>query len=188
MSSDTIHKLGETFPGTLLWSFLAEWSEPAYILILGIFWLWWMGKRTEAAWYLPSVTTLGMIIAVPVSYTIRKLVGRERPFAAGDFEPLVEHAANSGFPSNHAVSTAVFAAVIWIVLSRRWGIAFALLALTVGWARVVTGLHYPGDLAAGWLLGGTAGTILAAYRLPRYAWLPNFLRRDETASSIESSD
>ena len=58
------------------------------------------------------------------------------------------HAADAGFPSDHA--TAAFAIAVALLLrSRTWG-AIALVAATVlAVTRVAMGIHYPTDVLAG---------------------------------------
>ena len=50
------------------------------------------------------------IITLPAAYIIAKLAGflyyDPRPFIQGGFTPLIPHAADNGFPSDHALLSA----------------------------------------------------------------------------------
>jgi undecaprenyl-diphosphatase len=88
-------------------------------------------------------------------------VDRARPFVAEPhgvhlFSP---HAADPGFPSDHA--TAAFAIATAIALRKpRWG-AFALVAATVlSVGRVALGVHFPSDVLAGAALGAAVAVGL----------------------------
>ena len=49
---------------------------------------------------------------------------------------------------------------IWApLLHPAWGWAAWLLAFYVGWSRVALGIHYVGDVVAGWVLGGVIGLV-----------------------------
>ena len=81
------------------------------------------------------------------------------------------------FPSNHAVNT-VAAATVLIRYHRRWWPFWLGLALLVCYSRVYMGVHYPGDVAAGALVGmGISGWVIVltewiSRRFPgRFSWL-----------------
>lgn len=70
-----------------------------------------------------------------------------RPFVVGHFTPLLPHAPDNGFPSDHALLVSAFAAVgmFW----NKWlGIALWAIAILVAAARVYVGLHHPIDVVA----------------------------------------
>lgn len=69
-----------------------------------------------------------------------------RPFAAGHFHPLIPHAADNGFPSDHALLAAFLVACV--VLIRLWVVVpvVAVLGVLVDWARVGAGIHHPVDV------------------------------------------
>jgi undecaprenyl-diphosphatase len=69
------------------------------------------------------------------------------------------HAADPGFPSDHA--TAAFAIAVALLLrDRRWGVPVLLAAAVLAVARVGGGVHYPSDVAAGALLGALVAVAL----------------------------
>jgi undecaprenyl-diphosphatase len=90
---------------------------------------------------------------------------RPRPFIAhpDTVHLFAKHAADPGFPSDHA--TAAFAIAVALLLhSRRWG-TFALIAATIlAITRVAMGIHYPTDVLAGAAIGALSALTL---NLPR---------------------
>jgi undecaprenyl-diphosphatase len=60
--------------------------------------------------------------------------------------------SSTSFPSGHAASAFAFATGVGAVLPRD-ALALRTLAAAVAYSRVHTGVHYPGDVVAGSLLG-----------------------------------
>ena len=103
--------------------------------------------------------------ALAIGAALSHLVDRARPFVAdpGGVHQFTRHAADAGFPSDHA--TASFAIATAIVLrNRRWGIVALVLATLLALTRVAIGVHYPSDVLAGAALG--SATALALYWPP----------------------
>ena len=68
-----------------------------------------------------------------------------RPFVVGHFTPLIAHAADNGFPSDHTLLVSSLAAIgmYW----NKWlGIRLWAIALFVAFSRVYVGLHHPIDV------------------------------------------
>jgi undecaprenyl-diphosphatase len=104
---------------------------------------------------LAAATLLGTVF----SQVLKRSLPRPRPTSAiVGFEALAENPDRFSFPSGH--TTAAFAAAVALA-GAPGGIGPAALALAVGigTSRVYLGAHYPLDVAAGVVLGTTAGVV-----------------------------
>lgn len=88
-------------------------------------------------------------IALPLIYLTALLAGHlyynPRPFVAENFTPLIPHAADNGFPSDHMLLASAVAAICSFY-SRRIGAILWGLALYIGISRVYVGVHHPVDI------------------------------------------
>src|SRR5919108_3823891 len=91
-----------------------------------------------------------------MSFGIKDLVHRTRPADAHpQIHPLyVVH--SSSFPAGHA-ATAFAGALLLSYMAPRAAPLFVLLAAAIGYSRVYVGVHYPGDVVVGALLGVLCG-------------------------------
>ena len=170
VSPQTIQSIVETTPAPLLWMTIADFSEPFFVGIFGVLWAVFLFRRTRAYWTVPAYLTAGLAVTVPISITLRQIIGQTRPFSDAGFNHLVAHEADFGFPSNHAVATAVFTVVFLWFGYRGIGLAIAGLTLLTGISRVTTGIHYPMDIIVGWGLGGGITLLICYYRCARLEW------------------
>ncbi|AVH96357.1 MULTISPECIES: phosphatase PAP2 family protein [Streptomyces] len=128
------------------------------------------GRPRRAA--LAGVGAIGVASAA-ANLLGKRLVRRPRPdreaarVVAGRHVPMPDSAS---FPSGHTASAVAFATAVGVVLPAA-AAPLGILASTVGYSRVHTGVHYPGDVAAGAVLGVasaavslTAGASLARRR------------------------
>ncbi|AYG80929.1 Putative decaprenylphosphoryl-5-phosphoribose phosphatase [Streptomyces hundungensis] len=95
------------------------------------------------------------------SMGVKRVVRRPRPHLPAA-EPLVRTAGRHSFPSSHA-SSAAAAAVAYGALRPAGAHLVGPLAAAVCVSRVVAGVHYPSDIAAGALLGGVTARAGAAW-------------------------
>ena len=109
-----------------------------------------------------------LAVALPLGYALARLAGvffaHNPPFAEQGFEPLVPHAVDNSFPSDHVVVGGVFASLAFLT-DRRFGLALWALTLLVGLSRALAGLHYGIDVLASVLLALAA--VWVAHRALR---------------------
>jgi undecaprenyl-diphosphatase len=108
------------------------------------------GRRAAA----DGLTALGVTAAV-VNLAVKPLGRRRRPDRAGQEVPLDRHVPmpiSSSFPSGHSAAAFAFAGGVgasWPAAARP----LRALAALVAYSRVHTGVHYPGDVVIGSLIG-----------------------------------
>jgi len=68
-----------------------------------------------------------------------------RPFVINHVMPLIPHAPDNGFPSDHTLITMWLALVVFLN-NRRAGIALIVISLIVGTSRVMALIHHPIDI------------------------------------------
>jgi undecaprenyl-diphosphatase len=85
-----------------------------------------------------------------------KLYYDPRPFVSHHLTPLVQHAADNGFPSEHTIFTITIATLLIFYRPKLGALAF-LLGLLVGISRVAAHVHSPIDIIGGLLMGVVAG-------------------------------
>ncbi|MFI6206206.1 phosphatase PAP2 family protein [Streptomyces sp. NPDC051041] len=102
----------------------------------------------------------------------KRLVRRARPDREAARVTVDRHVpmpTSASFPSGHTASAVAFATAVGVVLPAA-AVPLGALAGAVGYSRVHTGVHYPGDVVAGVVLGiasaATALTAVAAAEVP----------------------
>jgi membrane-associated phospholipid phosphatase len=121
------------------------------------------GRRGRRA-ALEGVLAIGVTSAA-VNLGVKPLARRARPDRSGPALVGARHVAmpeSTSFPSGHAASAFAFAYAVGRHLPGL-AVPIRLLAAGVAYSRVHTGVHYPGDVVIGSLVGaGTAAMVAAA--------------------------
>lgn len=129
------------------------------ILVLVGLWLYGVYRRQDSfkEEALMMFYSIGFAFLVYIILNIGLPV-RPRPETVSAIRPLVDHLPDNSFPSGHAIffGASMLAAFFY---TRRW-IAYTLLVTGTFMvlARVLAGIHYPGDILAGTIIG-----LLGAY-------------------------
>ena len=164
--------------------------------------MWWIsGKTTLWPFYLLLLTYLGwkkrwqlvlIVLSIIMVITLadqtsvhlfKNVFERLRPCHEPSLQGLVHLVNNKcggqyGFVSSHAANTfgVAFLTLLWI--RKGWFTALMVgWALLVGYSRIYLGVHYPGDVLFGGILGAVCGTIIfllfkwVRSRLPQNWWL-----------------
>jgi undecaprenyl-diphosphatase len=156
--------------------FYVNASEMLFIATLAVVFLLAHGRRHLEGRRATIAAVLSAGVGLAVAKVLSELVDRARPFVADPqgVHLFSGHAADPGFPSDHA--TAAFAIATAIVLrKRRAGLVALGAAAVLSVGRVALGVHYPSDVLAGAAIGGAAALAL---------WLPPARRRVDALADL----
>ncbi|MEO8293582.1 MAG: phosphatase PAP2 family protein [Actinomycetota bacterium] len=133
--------------GLLVVAWLMDWGAAPHrraILILGV---------------------AGAVLALALNVGIGHLYYRPRPYLRLPIDALLPHAPDSSLFSDHlAVAGALTAA---LAVTRRWiGGAALVASILLGIARVGAGVHFPSDVAVGFVAGTVTFALLLPLRRP----------------------
>lgn len=174
-----VNGLHDMFQDALWWMVSAKWSS--LLLVLGLVWILLHQNRRHALLVL-LMLVLAFVIADQVSSgLIKHLVERLRPThdpSLGDAVHVVNgyRGGMYGFVSSHAANAFAAATLIALIMRHRL-VTISLLAWAAlqCYSRVYLGVHYPGDILggvivgvlAGWLVWGLMRWIQHRWRLPQ---------------------
>src|SRR5437763_11416871 len=140
-------------------------------------------RRATVLWI-----AVACLLAYAVNLLIEQFVFEPRPFVTHKVHLLIQHAADSSFPSDHTawsfavLGMLVFALlpvvlVVWRKRSNRdalhpmvffWPLLLTVLAFviacSIGFARIFVGVHYPGDVLGGAVDGLLAASVITGIR------------------------
>lgn len=122
------------------------------------------GRRGRAA-ARDGVLAIGMASAA-VNLALKRVATRKRPLrdeVALAQARRVRMPTSNSFPSGHTASAFAFATAVGHRIPSLW-LPLRGLALLVGYSRIHTGVHYPGDVVAGAIVGSACGLTVANAR------------------------
>jgi undecaprenyl-diphosphatase len=103
-----------------------------------------------------------------VNAAIKPLARRRRPDRLAGEVPVARHVrmpTSRSFPSGHSAAAFAFATGVGHV-SPAAAVPLRALAALVAYSRVHTGVHYPGDVLAGSLIGTAVGQLTTHVHVP----------------------
>lgn len=130
---------------------------PLYIILIS-----WVGfKFGRQAWKLFLLILITIIVTDQMNSTLlKKLVRRDRPcnevYFKDQFVPVLPCSGGYSFPSSHATNHMGIAIMIILTCGRylgpfKW--LFLVWALLIGFSQIYVGVHFPIDIAVGFLEG-----------------------------------
>lgn len=159
-----VNGMYSSFQDALWWMVSAKWSSA--LLVLSLLWILIHKNRRHALLVLAMIA-LAVLLADQVSSgLIKHLVERLRPTHDPSLENAV-HIVNGyrggmyGFVSSHAANFFAIATLVSFIMRHRlvvitlygWGLAQC-------YSRMYLGVHYPGDILGGIIVGVLAGWLV----------------------------
>jgi membrane-associated phospholipid phosphatase len=144
----SLHRANRILEGLVSLSYL--------LLLAGLFW------RRDANLLRAILVPLDGVIAVSV---LRRLINRPRPYENYGLDPVIKKdTKGKSFPSRHVFSATVIALTFLVIPQVRLiGVVLFVCAILLALLRVLSGVHYPGDVLAGFIaafLCAAAGWLL----------------------------
>lgn len=136
-----------------------------YLVIVAAALIYWIVTPRTTKKYLVILGIVVCASALITSRIVAHFFYDPRPFVVRHFTPLVPHAPDNGFPSDHTLLGSAIAGTI-TVCNPILGIALWLITAMVGTARVLAGIHSPIDIA-GSICIGAAAALVAHFLLRR---------------------
>lgn len=124
---------------------------------------------SQALWVGSSV-----FLAYLVSGLMKIYFKIPRPFLDGA-DALFIYGGYNSFPSGHATFFSALT-VSMFLFHRVRGWWFLVSALIIGGARVIAGVHYPIDIAAGYIVGSVSALFVCLYLRPKMGKYFNFFK------------
>lgn len=153
---DLATPIGPVFLKTAMIDITALGSETilALVTIAAVAFLLLRRRRRQAAFVAAAIAGGAVLSGI-----LKSQFARARP----DIVPHLVTVNSHSFPSGHAMNSAIVYLTIAVLIARSYRdrssrtfiVGSALVAtFTIGLSRVYLGVHWPSDVAAGWLVGG----------------------------------
>jgi len=129
--------------------FFATYS--GYVLVLILVFIFFY-KPTKVNRFMVIISLLSAAISRGVITTIIRFFDHSlRPFAVMKVTQLIDESGYS-FPSGHAAFYFALSMAVYLY-NKKLGIAFFVVSLVMGIARIYAGIHWPSDILGGILVG-----------------------------------
>jgi len=134
-----------------------------YIFILSLIYLWFT-KNNQ----IKKITLLAgytAIVGILINYSITVFYHHNRPFADHIGHVLIQHSADSSFPSDHTTfMLSLGFAFLYFTETKKIGISLLVLGFLGGISRVYCGVHYPFDIIGSIIVSFIASFAIFKFR------------------------
>ncbi len=143
-------------------------AEYAHYFVIGIGVLVFLiGDPERKKWRLVKLALISSIVAVGIDKLLNQVISSPRPFVADGIVPLFSHVADNGFPSEHTLLAVVVASLVYLQ-NKKIGLVLILVAIAIGIARVLAGVHHVIDVI-GAVLIGVCAVFIGRWVVTRYS-------------------
>lgn len=154
--------------------FIADYM--VYVLLIGLI----------AYWFTRTNQNRMMVIQSVLAFVLAEVLGKIAGIFNHHFQPfvelphvnkLIEHAVDNAFPSDHSILFFSICFSIWLVRKKE-GWVWLTVACLVGVSRIWVGVHFPGDVLTGALIGICAALVIY-WIVPKLSFIKSILMKYE---------
>lgn len=149
--------------------FIMYWISQVWVwapLYLGVLYFIIRKFKSPQVFWMILILVLALVLSDQISSLIKNAVLRWRPSRDSSLQGLV-HTVNEyvggryGFVSAHSANTLSFALLTSFFFKNRIYTSLIFIwSISVSYSRIYLGVHYPGDVLGGWILGLSVAFLL----------------------------
>jgi undecaprenyl-diphosphatase len=164
------HWVGDVF------NVIEKASIPA--MVIATVALWFFARPGgDGKWKLAAGSGLGAAaLALVVDQIIYAIHDRARPYEAHRISHPWTSKTDPSFPSDHASASLAIAFAV-LAFDPVAGAVFLVAAVLIAIGRVLTGAHYPGDIAASLVIAAVSALVVVRLGRPVVAFLVRLFER-----------
>jgi undecaprenyl-diphosphatase len=153
-----------------VFGFIAHYALELYAVFFVVVWFT-LPKQARNERHALVIAGCSGILALVFNVILSHIYFRPRPFAIlphGTFTQVIPHPPDASFPSDHVSGGAGFATASWGRNAKWVSYSFTIFTVVVAFARVFSGVHWPTDVIASFVVGYIASRIM--WKLSRFIY------------------
>jgi undecaprenyl-diphosphatase len=174
MDASVYHSLNNfAYRHALVGDLAKFFAQYVVFILIGAFALLWLIRTTrgplldEGSRVAIFAGAVSVVLGLLIAKGIGEIWDRRRPFVVlHHFHKLIPHPPDASFPSDHVTGSAALAVALMLYGRRGMGAVALLVALLIGVARVMVGVHWPTDILGGFGVGAFAALCVFLARAP----------------------